>query len=51
MLEGLFGLVYSLIYFSYKNPFPDIINQVKIDYQNNFNSNFFEALDSQNLFF
>ena len=32
-------------------PFPDIINQVKIDYQNNFNSNFFEALDSQNLFF
>ena len=29
MLEGLFGLVYSLIYFLYKNPFPDIINYYK----------------------
>ena len=29
MLEGLFGLIYSLIYFLYKNPFPDIINYYK----------------------
>ena len=29
MLERLFGLVYSLIYFIYKNPFPDIIKYYK----------------------
>ena len=35
MLEGLFGLVYSLIYFLYKNPFPDIIK-----YYNNKSENY-----------
>ena len=29
MLEGLFGLIYSLIYFLYKNPFPNIIKYYK----------------------
>ena len=35
MLEGLFGLVYSLIYFSYKNPFPDIIKYYENKSENN----------------
>ena len=35
MLEGLFGLVYSFIYFSYRNPFPGIIKYYKNNSQNN----------------
>ena len=29
MLEGLFGLVYSTVYFIYKNPFPEMLNYYK----------------------
>ena len=34
MLEGLFGLLYSIIYFIYSNPFPDMYNYYYNDSEN-----------------